>query len=293
MINMQMLDVAIGIVFIYFLLSLVCSALKEWVAHLLKWRSVHLEQGIIDLLRHSGDKGIGKDFIAHPMIQGLCDEKDKVSHIPARTFSLVLLDLITSGDGKEGDMTSLRETITALDKDSDLRRNLLILYDDAQNSIEKFKKNIETWFDHSMDRVTTIYQRSARKIIIIIAFLVAAVANADTLELADELANNPVLRGSVARQAEQHMNIQGLSADNDTASEQIEQIQEHIQTLGVPLGWETLPEGIAGWLNKILGITITAFAISLGAPFWFDLISKISAIKSSGRQKVTVLASKK
>jgi outer membrane biosynthesis protein TonB len=38
--------------------------------------------------------------------------------------------------------------------------------------------------------------------------------------------------------------------------------------------WETWPSRIAGWL-------ITALAVTLGAPFWFDLLSKFMSIRSA------------
>jgi hypothetical protein len=38
----------------------------------------------------------------------------------------------------------------------------------------------------------------------------------------------------------------------------------------------------ANWI-KILGLLITALAISLGAPFWFDLLNKVISIRTAGR----------
>lgn len=43
--------------------------------------------------------------------------------------------------------------------------------------------------------------------------------------------------------------------------------------------WSNLPFAIAGWL-------ITAFAISLGAPFWFDILSKLIKVRGSGTPPV-------
>jgi hypothetical protein len=34
---------------------------------------------------------------------------------------------------------------------------------------------------------------------------------------------------------------------------------------------------------KLLGLILTAIAVSLGAPFWFDLLNKIINIRSAGR----------
>jgi hypothetical protein len=43
-------------------------------------------------------------------------------------------------------------------------------------------------------------------------------------------------------------------------------------------GWD-----FSGWLLfKIFGLLISAFAVSLGAPFWFDLLSKFVNIRGAG-----------
>jgi hypothetical protein len=44
-----------------------------------------------------------------------------------------------------------------------------------------------------------------------------------------------------------------------------------------------LRHGIFNWIN-LVGFIITAFAISLGAPFWFDLLNKFINIRVSGKK---------
>jgi hypothetical protein len=62
-----------------------------------------------------------------------------------------------------------------------------------------------------------------------------------------------------------------------------------------PLGWtnETFPNvalwPVAGFLFfKLIGIGATALALSLGAPFWFDLLQKIMNIRGTGPKPVRV-----
>jgi hypothetical protein len=43
----------------------------------------------------------------------------------------------------------------------------------------------------------------------------------------------------------------------------------------------------AGPLAKLLGLLLTALAISQGAPFWFDLLSKVSNQRGSGPAPAT------
>ena len=78
----------------------------------------------------------------------------------------------------------------------------------------------------------------------------------------------------------------GSTALNGSVTE-IRQSYDILADLGIPMGWtkKNMP-AVAGfwdavllWTIKILGILLTAFATSLGAPFWFDLLKKLTGIK--------------
>ena len=48
--GLSLLDVAIGMVFLYLLLSLICSALNESISAVLHARAKFLEEGVVRLL---------------------------------------------------------------------------------------------------------------------------------------------------------------------------------------------------------------------------------------------------
>jgi hypothetical protein len=48
-----------------------------------------------------------------------------------------------------------------------------------------------------------------------------------------------------------------------------------------------VPTECASWLTWATGLLLTTFAISLGAPFWFDLLGKVSNIKGMGKKPLT------
>jgi hypothetical protein len=80
----------------------------------------------------------------------------------------------------------------------------------------------------------------------------------------------------------------GSSMLNSQVTE-IRQSYDILADLGIPMGWtqKNMPAAQGFWdksllwMIKILGILLTAFATSLGAPFWFDLLKKITGIKKS------------
>jgi hypothetical protein len=77
--------------------------------------------------------------------------------------------------------------------------------------------------------------------------------------------------------------------------------QQQLESLGLPIGWDDKNDpkrNFTGWpLGSLfvslwdqfiwhwLGWLLTALAISLGAPFWFDLLSKFIAIRSAVKPK--------
>lgn len=55
----------------------------------------------------------------------------------------------------------------------------------------------------------------------------------------------------------------------------VEAIQSRNETLGkLPIGWSAAPDS---WLSplRLIGWLLTALAVSLGAPFWFDLLNRL------------------
>ena len=58
-----------------------------------------------------------------------------------------------------------------------------------------------------------------------------------------------------------------------------------------PIGWSAPPSSTLDWLKTLLGWIITTAAVSLGAPFWFDLLGKVSNLRGSGGQAQTRKAS--
>src|SRR3712207_2333383 len=94
------LEVAVGLFFVYLLLSLICSSINEILASLLKWRAKNLEEGIQNLIC---DQALFDAVMAHPLIKALGNTRTEVgpvqtaagqrragkpSYIPSQVFAL-------------------------------------------------------------------------------------------------------------------------------------------------------------------------------------------------------------
>jgi hypothetical protein len=58
-------------------------------------------------------------------------------------------------------------------------------------------------------------------------------------------------------------------------------LRSEISTLRLPIGWsrQQLYLSATGWIFKILGLLLTTLMISLGAPFFFDLLNKLAFVR--------------
>ena len=88
------LDVAIGISFVFMLLSVIASAVTEAISGLLSLRSVTLRQGIERLLK---DRTLTDKVYAHPLVDGLTKDDDSdPSYIPSDLFARALIDAVVA-----------------------------------------------------------------------------------------------------------------------------------------------------------------------------------------------------
>ncbi|MGO9951612.1 MAG: hypothetical protein ACLPN1_05300 [Dissulfurispiraceae bacterium] len=159
-----------------------------------------------------------------------------------------------------------------------------------EHQIECLQSNIEQWFNEAMDRVSGWYKRWSQKVLLVIAIILVIVSNADTLTLAKRFACDGALRASVVTVAEKAvLNPAGNPSDDIKAKQDI---LKEADTLGLPLGWaprendpgksDQVPHCCLGWLLKLVGLFMTICAVSLGAPFWFDTLSKFVNIRGAG-----------
>lgn len=342
------MEVAIGVIFVYLLLSLLCSAFSELIEAFIKYRSRDLEKGISKLL---DNPKLAEEFFNHPLIKPL---GERPSYIPARTFSLALWNLATTRTAEGKALTAgvtqkladIRGVITSLDEQQfgNIKTSLLTLIDEAGSDINKARTNIENWYNDAMDRVSGWYKRRIHKILIVIGFIAAALLNVDTINIAKTLWYNDTLRASVTAAAENYVKAnpaptpaptptptatstptpttpgtttatQGetvTEADDQAfiARQKINNIRAEIDNLGLPISWVSQPDKNDekyknndaqyrqdmqaysvdprrfpnDWpsrLLKLLGLFLTALAVSQGAPFWFDLLNKIIVIRST------------
>jgi hypothetical protein len=327
MLSLETLEVAIGIVFVYILISMICTAIREGIEAWLKTRAAYLEYGIRELLHDTIGAGLAKAFYTNPVIYSLFSDdyspqtlsrrpgllakgNNLPSYIPSKNFALALMDIAARGPDTDPVSSNPNAPIISLDairtnvenlKNPAVQRLLLTMIDFAQGDLAKAQANIEAWYDSAMDRVSGWYKRSTQWIIFWIALAVAVGLNVDTIRIADYLFKNDAARAVIVARA------QTAAGDKDFLTRNYEEIKKEVDAMSLPIGWSAGWGGSelgnkdespknksevtknklqsAGWWNglfaPILGWLATAFAASLGAPFWFDMLNKVMVIRST------------
>ena len=303
MFGSSILEVAIGLILVYLLLSLICTAVQETLEAYLKIRASNLEKGLRELLHDPAGSQLAKRLYNHPLIFGSFQGEynpDKIrslfstnlpSYIPAANFAAALMDTIVRGPVAEnteevtpptGELTfdSLHAAVSSTRTlNPSVQRILLMALDSAQGDLAKVQTNIETWFNNGMDRVAGWYKRRMQLVLMIIGLSIAIIFNVDSLEVASTLYKNDALRASVVAKA-------GVVVNNGTMSPDLsDKAMATLNSMKLPIGWQDetplLPEMLEALPGSFFGWLLTAFAISFGAPFWFDLLNKLTVIRST------------
>lgn len=295
MFGSDVLEVSLGLVLVFLLMSLVMTAVQEAIEHFFKTRASTLHHAVGELLRNKGP--LVEAFYRHPLIYGLYSgeyegagpRKRLPSYIPRETFSTALLDLRDSAESFEG---------------KDELANLLSGFARVAPDTASLRRELEAWFDGAMDRASGWYKRRTQFRLFFIGLGVALVLNVNAIAIANHLATNPQQRALVTALADR-------AAEREPGGELLteaerEELREEIGRLGIPIGWQNAEwRGMLdrippfGWpptpgdtvigaittLNLFLGYLITAFALMLGAPFWFDVLNRIMVIRSTVKPK--------
>lgn len=289
MFGSNILDVAIGLTLFFLIASLICSSIREALEGLLKLRSRHLERGIRELLDDPSGETLARSIYEHGQVYSLFAgrydaarlswKSSKLlvepfgmflkwwagrklpSYIPSGQFATAMMDVVARGPSQWpypvpiGEMTlpQLRERVTQLPS-ARVQRAMLGAIDHAGGDLETARKNIERWFDGSMDRVSGWYKRSTQAWLFVIGLAAAVLMNLDALTVASRLSEDKTLRDAFLVQAEAYtkapppqqapaagQTTTPADANSETAGQSpktVAELRRDLGVIGAPTGWE-------------------------------------------------------
>jgi hypothetical protein len=209
MFNSTVLDVAIGLTFVYLTLALLCTALNEWWSRKRGLRGKFLCEGIHSLLG-AGPAGndLTRAFYSKHLIKSITGSDGHPSYISPRMFAQALVDALKevrapgAAPVPAGAKQSVQSLVAQMNE-GPVRNALQSILLGADDTSEAALKRISDWFEDSMERVSGWYTRRIQFVTLMMALLVTVVANADTLLIVNRLWTNPTLRASVVARAQE------------------------------------------------------------------------------------------
>lgn len=305
------LETAIGLAFAFFLLSLVASAIQEVIASVFKWRGTSLARSIEIIISNAPDAGFAwtnaADWLrahlttgpaaalpvspdpvlrrvtggmsSHPLLRG--NPTPLPSYVSAQAFSMALLEVLRDGTSLPL-FGQVESTVAALPPGS-LRTILATFVQDAGGDLDRFRGNVEHWFDDAMDRASGLYKRTTQYVLVGLGLVLVVGLNVDTLYLARSLWDDPTTRAALTAGATMAVSARADPATG--AGTQLSAAYKALQAKQLPIGWrssrdETIfPRSV---LSSMMGWLLTAFAVSLGVPFWFGLLQTLVNIRAAG-----------
>jgi hypothetical protein len=258
-------------------------------------------------------------FYSHPIIRSLSKPHQLPSYISAQDFSITLLDLLIGS--RQNRLLTPQEYLGELKNNldclnEDMRRTLLPLIEyaevievDPEKRIAQVRQKIEDWYSTTIDRSFGWYKTRVQAIGILVGFLIASVLNADTINIVHSLWSDTAVRQGLVQAAQEY------NQQNDTINYQ--KVLYDLGNLKFPLGWSPLKtenddqaassingdvvpastsingnndpsdpyrylKTPSGALTKLVGLLITALAISIGSTIWFDILNRVINLRSTG-----------
>jgi hypothetical protein len=289
----QALEVVIGLIFVYYVLGSIVSLMTQWINEAFETRGKSLERHLMKIV---GDKHVG-DFVKLPQLQALrpirykgalgfltsATEPKKLEKIPTGALVESYFDFVGLTASKEFELDELKQLISAF-PESEGKQAMLKWVGQGVTTIEDLRKRTTMYFSGVMEQASATFRSNARSFVIILSILITFLLGTDSIQLAQTLWNNAGVRALAVAQAE-------LVVRQDDAEARMDDLIQQLLDLNiVRIGWwqTELPPAGSSAVNwavfvflKVIGLGLTAAAISQGSSFWYDLLKKITSPTTS------------
>ena len=205
--------------------------------------------------------------------------------IPASLLVDALFD-ITRLSGKSGlDADELTAVIERLPV-SEARQALLEWIQKGVTDINDLRNHTRGYLTGVLDQAGQTFKSNARSSVIILSLLITLAFRTDSIQLTKDLWNSAELRALASLQAGSIVQSQGIETN-------VGNMIKDLGAFSIRLGWwqpQNLPQEApaAGWpaftLLKIVGMAVTALAVSQGSSFWYDVLKKTTSRPSAAEE---------
>jgi len=241
------------------------------------------------------------------------DRRSLPAYIPARSFAEAIIDLIVPDATGNTTIDDLATYVGKLPPElSTLKLSLGALVKHAGADIGTFRTSVEHWYDDHMDRVSGWYKRHVAKITLAVGAILVLLLNVNAFTIGRTLYSDSTVRTAVSAVAAKVTSCPANQSQQDCLSSLHGQLSAAVQA-GLPIGWGTVADcapparacnwwdqrgilsrhGGSGWqvVLVLIGFLITIIALVPGARFWFNLLSRLGSLRSTGPKPATPASS--
>jgi hypothetical protein len=163
----------------------------------------------------------------------------------------------------------------------------------------KFIGKLYGWFDQTADRATDLFTMWTHIVTIAVSLVVAATLQLDTLSLINRLSTDRAVRTQLVNWAEQHVDTTGggdtlkpkvtvaaqaaLAPDNLIAVPDSLDAWAQSWSIVTPCPSKSPPAAVCRQphMSLIVGVLLSAILLSLGGPFWYEVLKNLLKLRSS------------
>ncbi len=272
----------ISILFIFTVLSLLTSWFIEFYARQINKRGRFMWSKLKRLIQKLDTRDSQQDLInkvlANPIVKSLSKD-DRPEFLPPELFAKALAtEVVDEKHYQNLDYEAVKKVADRMNVTDDFKALWSDMISELEveggKTIKALEAKIVQWFSFYEDRLKTWYKDHIRLYLMGAGIILAGAANIDSIAITKTLWLDKNLSEVVALQAEDY---------SDNSIDTLQQIIDkhtlaYLKNLGIPLGWksaELKQAPFMAYVWKVVGIILTGFAISFGAPFWFDLLKNV------------------
>jgi hypothetical protein len=186
---------------------------------------------------------LAQELSNHPLIRGAYNGRHYPNYIPASTFAMALMELAYDyTPGTKGEPGTTNVKRKWTYDDFVLLDSLRL----AATSMGPIQTRIEKWFDLAMEQASGRFKRIANSIVLLFSAIIIGIAGVDTISI-----NAHLYDGALLKQPTHFVLFYG-------------------------------PGYTEYWYVRMAGLILTWACVSLGAPFWFDVLNKLVNLRQTG-----------
>lgn len=288
----QVLEVALGLIVVYYILGSIISLITQWINEFFETRGRALEGYLIRII---GDKKIG-DFVSLPQLDALrpiryktplsvfrsLTEPKRIEKVPVATLVDAFFDFAGLTGKQELNLLQLAELVDKM-PDSEGKRAFISWINQGVTSIADLRTRTTAYFTGMMEQAAATFRANARSVVIVLSIAITVLFGTDSIQLAKTLWTNAEARALAAAKAQMVVAQEGADIP-------VSDLLQELGDLTIKIGWwqtERPADGasVMDWLIflilKVVGLGLTAAAVSQGSSFWYDLLKKLASPTSS------------